>query len=312
MCKESLMKFNFLKNRKTLLKVILTSLIILTGLSKCAHAADKKFKVVTTFTIIQDIAQNVAGDAAVVESITKVGAEIHQYDPTPQDITKVLSADLVLWNGLNLELWFKRFFEDVKDVPSVVVTDGIEPMQIQEGSYKGNPNPHAWMSPTLALVYVENIRAALVKYDPKNTEIYNKNAADYIAKIKALDTPLRERLAKIPDEKRWLVTSEGAFSYLARDYNLKEAYLWPINAEQQGTPQQVRRLIDLVNKNHIPVVFSESTISSKPAKQVSNETGAKYGGVLYVDSLSTKDGPVPTYIDLLKVTVETIAKGFEE
>ncbi|WP_202112874.1 MULTISPECIES: metal ABC transporter substrate-binding protein [unclassified Gilliamella] len=306
------MKFNFLKNRKTLLKVILTSLIILTGLSKCAHAADKKFKVVTTFTIIQDIAQNVAGDAAVVESITKVGAEIHQYDPTPQDITKVLSADLVLWNGLNLELWFKRFFEDVKDVPSVVVTDGIEPMQIQEGSYKGNPNPHAWMSPTLALVYVENIRAALVKYDPKNTEIYNKNAADYIAKIKALDTPLRERLAKIPDEKRWLVTSEGAFSYLARDYNLKEAYLWPINAEQQGTPQQVRRLIDLVNKNHIPVVFSESTISSKPAKQVSNETGAKYGGVLYVDSLSTKDGPVPTYIDLLKVTVETIAKGFEE
>ncbi|MWN31279.1 zinc ABC transporter solute-binding protein [Gilliamella sp. Pra-s54] len=312
MCKESLMKFNFFKNRKTLLKVILTSLIILTGQSECAHAADKKFKVVTTFTIIQDIAQNVAGDAAVVESITKVGAEIHEYDPTPQDITKVLSADLVLWNGLNLELWFKRFFEDVKDVPSVVVTDGIEPMQIQEGSYKGNPNPHAWMSPTLALVYVENIRAALVKYDPQNTEIYNKNAADYIAKIKALDTPLRERLAKIPDEKRWLVTSEGAFSYLARDYNLKEAYLWPINAEQQGTPQQVRHLIDLVNKNHIPVIFSESTISSKPAKQVSNETGAKYGGVLYVDSLSTKDGPVPTYIDLLKVTVETIAKGFEE
>ncbi|WP_202115017.1 metal ABC transporter substrate-binding protein [Gilliamella sp. Pas-s27] len=306
------MKFNFFKNRKTLLKVILTSLIILTDQSECAHAADKKFKVVTTFTIIQDIAQNVAGDAAVVESITKVGAEIHEYDPTPQDITKVLSADLVLWNGLNLELWFKRFFEDVKDVPSVVVTDGIEPMQIQEGSYKGNPNPHAWMSPTLALVYVENIRAALVKYDPQNTEIYNKNAADYIAKIKALDTPLRERLAKIPDEKRWLVTSEGAFSYLTRDYNLKEAYLWPINAEQQGTPQQVRHLIDLVNKNHIPVIFSESTISSKPAKQVSNETGAKYGGVLYVDSLSTKDGPVPTYIDLLKVTVETIAKGFEE
>ncbi|OCG42088.1 metal ABC transporter substrate-binding protein [Gilliamella sp. Bif1-4] len=306
------MKFNFLKNPKILLKVILTSLIILTGLSKCAYAAEKKFKVVTTFTIIQDIAQNVAGDAAVVESITKVGSEIHEYDPTPQDITKVLSADLVLWNGLNLELWFKRFFEDVKDVPSVVVTEGIEPMPIREGSYKGNPNPHAWMSPTLALVYVENIRAALVKYDPQNTEIYNKNAADYIAKIKALDTPLRERLAKIPDEKRWLVTSEGAFSYLARDYNLKEAYLWPINAEQQGTPQQVRRLIDLVNKNHISVVFSESTISSKPAKQVSNETGAKYGGVLYVDSLSTKDGPVPTYIDILKVTVETIAKGFEE
>ncbi|OCG71565.1 iron-binding protein [Gilliamella sp. Occ3-1] len=277
-----------------------------------AQASEKKFKVVTTFTVIQDIAQNVAGDAAIVESITKVGAEIHEYDPTPQDITKVLSADLVLWNGLNLELWFKRFFEDVKDVPSVVVTEGIEPMPIREGSYKGNPNPHAWMSPTLALIYIENIRAAFVKYDPKNTATYNKNAADYIAKIKALDAPLRERLAKIPEAKRWLVTSEGAFSYLARDYNLKEAYLWPINAEQQGTPQQVRQLIDLVRANDIPVIFSESTISDKPAKQVSKETDIKYGGVLYVDSLSTKNGPVPTYIDLLKVTVETIAKGFEK
>nr|WP_081298011.1 metal ABC transporter substrate-binding protein [Gilliamella apicola] len=306
------MKFNFWKNRKILLKVILTSLIILTGMHESAQASEKKFKVVTTFTVIQDIAQNVAGDAAIVESITKVGAEIHEYDPTPQDITKVLSADLVLWNGLNLELWFKRFFEDVKDVPSVVVTEGIEPMPIREGSYKGNPNPHAWMSPTLALIYIENIRAAFVKYDPKNTATYNKNAADYIAKIKALDAPLRERLAKIPEAKRWLVTSEGAFSYLARDYNLKEAYLWPINAEQQGTPQQVRQLIDLVRANDIPVIFSESTISDKPAKQVSKETDIKYGGVLYVDSLSTKNGPVPTYIDLLKVTVETIAKGFEK
>lgn len=306
------MKFNFFKSRKTLLNAILTSLLILTGLANSASADEKKFKVVTTFTVIQDIAQNVAGDAAVVESITKVGAEIHEYDPTPQDITKALSADLVLWNGLNLELWFERFFEDVKNVPFVVVTEGIDPMPIQEGSYKGNPNPHAWMSPTLALTYVENIRAALVKYDPKNAEIYNKNAAEYVAKIKALDAPLRERLAKIPESQRWLVTSEGAFSYLARDYNLKEAYLWPINAEQQGTPKQVKNLIDLVRANNIPVLFSESTISDKPAKQVSKETGAKYGGVLYVDSLSTKDGPVPTYIDLLKVTVETIAKGFEK
>ena len=306
------MKFNFFKSRKTLLNMILTSLLVLTGLANSASADEKKFKVVTTFTVIQDIAQNVAGDAAIVESITKVGAEIHEYDPTPKDITKALSADLVLWNGLNLELWFKRFFEDIKDVPSVVVTEGIDPMPIQEGSYKGNPNPHAWMSPTLALTYIENIRAAFVKYDPKNAEIYNKNAADYAAKIKALDAPLRERLAKIPESQRWLVTSEGAFSYLARDYNLKEAYLWPINAEQQGTPKQVKNLIDLVRANNIPVLFSESTISDKPAKQVSKETGAKYGGVLYVDSLSTQDGPVPTYIDLLKVTVETIAKGFEK
>jgi manganese/iron transport system substrate-binding protein len=270
----------------------------------------KPFRVVTTFTVIQDIAQNVAGSAAIVDSITKPGAEIHDYQPTPLDIVRAQDANLVLWNGFNLERWFEKFFDNVKDVPSVVVSEGIEPMGIREGPYSGKPNPHAWMSPSNALVYVENIRKALVKYDPANEQTYTKNAAEYSAKIKALDEPLRKRLAGIPENQRWLVTSEGAFSYLTRDYNLREAYLWPINADEQGTPQQVRRVIDLVRKNKIPVVFSESTISDRAAKQAAKETGARYGGVLYVDSLSAAGGPVPTYLDLLKVTVETIAKGF--
>ncbi|WP_445374913.1 metal ABC transporter substrate-binding protein [Photorhabdus tasmaniensis] len=275
-------------------------------------SAAKKFKVVTTFTIIQDIAQNVAGDAAIVESITKPGAEIHDYQPTPKDIIKSQHADLILWNGLNLERWFERFFENLKDVPAVVITEGIVPLPIREGPYNGNPNPHAWMSPTNALVYVENIRKALVKYDPENKEIYNRNAKAYAEKIAQLDSPLRERLSRIPQDQRWLVTSEGAFSYLAKDYQFKEVYLWPINAEEQGSPQQVRYVIDTVRANKIPVVFSESTISDKPAKQVSKETDARYGGVLYVDSLSGSDGPVPTYIDLLNKTVDTIAKGFNQ
>ncbi len=271
-----------------------------------------KFKVVTTFTVIQDIAQNVAGNAAIVESITKPGAEIHDYEPTPKDIVKAQHADLVLWNGLNLERWFEKFFENVKDKPAVVVTEGITPISIYEGPYKDAPNPHAWMSTSNALIYIENIKNALVKYDPKNADIYVKNAENYANKIKQLDQPLREKLAKIPEGQRWLVTSEGAFSYLAKDYGLQEAYLWPINAEEQGTPQQVRHVIETVRKNNIPVVFSESTISDKPAKQVAKETGAKYGGVLYVDSLSTAKGPVPTYIDLLNTTVSTIVKGFEK
>lgn len=275
-------------------------------------ALAKKFKVVTTFTIIQDIAQNIAGDAATVESITKPGAEIHGYQPTPKDIMKAYDADLILWNGMNLEVWFQRFFENVKDVPAVVVTEGIEPMPIREGEYKGNPNPHAWMSPANAKIYIENIRQALVKYDPENAETYNQNAKKYAAKIAQLDTPLRERLNRIPEDQRWLVSSEGAFSYLTKDYGFKEVYLWPINAEEQGSPQQVKKVIDTVREFKIPVVFSESTISDKPARQVSKETGAKYGGILYVDSLSTADGPVPTYIDLLNTTVDTIAKGFNQ
>ena len=291
---------------------LFATLISVLALSLGSSFAYAKFKVVTTFTIIQDMAQNIAGDAATVESITKPGAEIHDYEPTPKDIVKAQSADLVLWNGLNLERWFEKFFQNVKDKPAVVVTEGIEPMSINEGPYTGNPNPHAWMSPSNALIYIENIKNALVKYDPQNKETYEKNAALYAQKIKALDKPLREKLAQVPEAQRWLVTSEGAFSYLTRDYGFKEAYLWPINAEQQGTPQQVRKVIETVKANNIPVVFSESTISPKPAKQVAKETSAKYGGVLYVDSLSNKKGPVPTYIDLLNTTVSTIAKGFEK
>lgn len=273
-------------------------------------APAKKLKVVTTFTIIQDMAQNVAGTAATVESITKPGAEIHEYQPTPLDVVKAQSADLVLWNGLNLERWFERFFENVKTVPSAVLTEGIVPMGISEGPYTGKANPHAWMSTANALVYVENIRKALAKADPANAETYARNAAAYADKIKAVDAPLRERLARVPEDKRWLVSSEGAFSYLARDLGWREAYLWPINADEQGTPQQVRRLIDLMRKNAIPAIFSESTISDRSAKQVARETGARYGGVLYVDSLSAANGPVPTYLKLLEVTVDTVAKGF--
>lgn len=278
--------------------------------SRALAQTKKPLRVVTTFTVIQDIAQNVAGTAAIVESITKPGAEIHDYQPTPLDVVKVQSADLVLWNGLNLERWFEKFFDNVKNVPSAIVTEGILPMGIKEGPYEGRANPHAWMSTASALIYVENIRKALAKADPPNADVYAKNAAAYSAQLRAIVTPLKARLSKVPEGQRWLVTSEGAFSYLTRDFGWREAYLWPINADEQGSPQQVRRLIDLMRKNKIPAVFSESTVSDKPARQVAGETGARYGGVLYVDSLSAKTGAVPTYLKLLEVTVETIANGF--
>lgn len=274
--------------------------------------AEDKFKIVTTFTIFADMAKNIVDDAAVVESITKPGAEIHNYQPTPRDIIRAQDANLILYNGMNLELWFEKFFNNLKDVPRVVVTQGIEPMGIGEGPYSGKPNPHAWMSPKDALIYVDNMRKAFVEYDPENAQLYNLNAKRYAAEIEAVAQPIREALAKIPESRRWLVTSEGAFSYLIRDFGLKELYLWPINADQQGTPQQVRKVIDQIREKNIPVIFSESTVSADPAKQVARETGAKYGGVLYVDSLSEPDGPVPTYLDLLRVTSETIVKGLQE
>ena len=269
----------------------------------------EKIKVVTTFTILADIASNIAGDAADVVSITKPGAEIHGYQPTPQDIVRAYDADLILWNGMNLELWFEQFFSNLEEVPAVTLTERIDPIIISSGSYSGKPNPHAWMGVNEALIYIENISKAFSNYDTKNAKIYEENAQNYKNELLSLMRPYQQSISKIPDDKRWLVTCEGAFSYLARDFGLKELYLWPMNADEVGTPQQVKSVIDVVRKHNIPSVFCESTVSSASAKQVVRETNAKFGGILYVDSLSEKDGRVPTYLDLLRVTVRTIEKG---
>jgi len=272
-------------------------------------AAAEKLKVVTTFTVIADMARNVAGDAAEVASVTKPGAEIHGYEPTPRDLVRAQDAGLVLWNGMNLELWFEQFLSNLGDIPHVTLTDGVDPMPIREGGYAGKPNPHAWMSLTNAQVYVDNIRKAMASADPQNAAVYAANAEAYKAKLAAAIEPLRDAILQVPEDRRWLVTCEGAFSYLARDLGLREIYLWPINADQTGTPQQVRKVVDAVRAHDVPVVFCESTVNADPAEQVARETGARYGGVLYVDSLSEADGPVPTYLDLLRVTTETVAKG---
>ena len=286
--------------------------LMITALGASSPAVADKFKAVTTFTVIADMARNVAGDMAIVESITKAGAEIHGYQPTPRDIIRAQDADLIFWNGLNLELWFEQFFSNLSDVPGVTLTDGITPMGIAEGEYAGKPNPHAWMSLSSALIYVDNITSAFAQHDPQNADIYRANAAAYKTKISQTIEPLKDAILAVPEDQRWLVSCEGAFSYLIRDYNMKELYLWPMNADAQGTPQQVRKVIDGVRDNNIPAVFCESTVSQAPAQQVARETGSTYGGVLYVDSLTEADGPVPTYLDLLQVTSETIAAGLNK
>jgi len=278
-------------------------------MTSAGPAAAERLKVVTTFTIVADMAANVAGDVADVDSLIPPGAEVHNFQPTPSDIRTAMEADLILWNGLGLEAWFDRFFRNLRDVPAVVVSEGVEPIAITEGPYAGRPNPHAWMSTADALIYVENIRAALAEADPDNAESYAANAAAYAAEIEALAAPVRERLAAIPEARRWLATSEGAFAYLTRDFGLGEIYIWPINEANTGTPQQIRRAIDLIRANDVPAVFSESTVDPRSAQQVARETGIDYGGVLYVDSLSESDGPVPSYLDLIRVTTTRIAEA---
>lgn len=282
------------------------------ALTTAPAMAEGKMKVVTTFTVLADMARHVAGDSAEVVSITKPGAEIHGYEPTPQDIVRAQGADLILWNGMNLERWFQQFLTNLGDVPSVTLTDGIDPIPIAAGGYEGKPNPHAWMGLTNAQIYVDNIARAFARQDPAHAATYAANAETYKQQLRAALEPLRAEIAAIPEDRRWLVTCEGAFPYLARDLGLKELYLWPMNSDQMGTPRQVRTVIDGVREHHVPVVFCESTVNTAPAEQVARETGAHYGGVLYVDSLSPPDGPVPSYLDLLKVTTETVARGLTQ
>jgi manganese transport system substrate-binding protein len=275
-------------------------------------APTQKKVILTTFTVLADMAQNVAGDKAIIESITKPGAEIHGYQATPSDLVRGQKANLILENGLNLERWADRFYNSLPRVPHVTLSAGFDPVYIDEDAYKGKPNPHAWMSPKNALIYVENIRKALENLDPTNAATYNANALTYSDRIRAIDLKLKNAIAVIPIDKRYIVSCEGAFSYIARDYGLKEVYLWAVNAEQQATPKQIEKVINTVKANRIPAVFCESTVNNQAQLQVARASGAKFAGVFYVDSLSPSDGVAPTYLKLLEYNVNTLIAGLQE
>lgn len=272
-------------------------------------APDGRPLVLTTFTILADMARQVAGERVRVESITKLGAEIHGYEPTPSDLKRGSGAQMVLENGFGLERWAERFYASLRDVPHVTLTEGITPLPIASDAHQGQPNPHAWMSPRLAKVYVENIRRALTRLDPAGEATFRRNAEHYNAQLDALHRDLELSLARIPPRQRVLATCEGAFSYLARDYGLSEAYLWPVNAESQVTPQRMARLIALVKQRQVPAVFCESTVSAESQKQVARQSGARFGGVFHVDSLSLPDGPAPNLLELQRHNVKTLQAG---
>ncbi|QNI54109.1 ABC-type Mn2+ transporter/ substrate binding protein [Synechococcus sp. BIOS-E4-1] len=272
-------------------------------------AQDSRPKVLTTFTILADMARNVAGDRLQVESITKPGAEIHGYEFTPSDIERAAGADLIVENGLGLELWARRFTEAAGDVPTVTLTDGIEPLLIGEDAYAGRPNPHAWMSPKAAQQYVDRLVEAFSSLDPEGTQQYEANAEVYKGRLQTLDAELRNALQVLPAGQRLLVTCEGAFSYLAHDYDLEEAYLWPVNAESQISPRRMGRLIERVKRDQVPAVFCETTVSDKAQREVARAAGSRFGGSFYVDSLSDSNGPAATLLDLQRHNVKLIRAG---
>lgn len=290
--------------------LIAVAAALVVALTGCGTVAPQRGRplVLTTFTVIADIARNVAGDHLDVESITKVGAEIHGYEPTPGDLRRAAGADLIVDNGLGLEAWFEQFLQDV-DAPRVTVSEGVDPVDIVADAYAGRPNPHAWMSAPNVEIYIANLVTAFSDLDPAHADDFAANGDAYAAEVRAVHEDLVADLEALPADARALVTCEGAFSYLARDAGLDEVYIWPVNAEQQATPQQIAAVIDAVESDDIPAVFCESTVSDRPMQQVVDATGARFGGVLYVDSLSEEGGPVPSYLDLLRHNASTIIDG---
>lgn len=272
---------------------------------------DSKPTVLTTFTVLADMTRQVAGDHLQVESVTKPGAEIHEYEPTPEDIRKASRADLVIDNGMNLETWFQQFLQD-SNARHVTASEGVQPLEIAEGAGADRPNPHAWMSPADAQSYVSTIERALSDLDPRHAEDYRANAQAYRERIGEVRKTLVDAVDSLPRDRRTLVTCEGAFSYLARDAGLQEAYLWPVNSDHEGTAQQIESTIRTVRERHVRATFCESTVSHRAMDQVREATGARDGGTLYVDSLSPEGGPVPTYLDLIRHDAETIARGLAE
>lgn len=289
-------------------RIVAAAALVLAGCAAPGDDTDDRPVVLTTFSVLADIARNVAGEHLRVESITKIGAEIHGYEPTPGDLRRAAEADLILDNGLGLEAWFEKFVSRL-DVPHVVVSDGVDPIDIAGDAYAGKPNPHAWMSPLNVQHYAATMAEAFADLDPAHADTYAANAAAYAAELQQVHDDLVDALAGIPERHRALVTCEGAFSYLARDAGLTEHYIWPVNAEQQATPQQVAATIAVVERDAIPAVFCESTVSDKPMRRVVDATGARFGGILYVDSLSDADGPVPTYLDLIRHDVRVIVEA---
>ena len=297
--------------KKKLLLFVFSFLIFLTTNSCKRTSFEKetnKEVILASFTVLADIIENVAKDEFVVKSITKPGVEVHGYQPTPSDLIKASKAFVFIDNGFGFELWAEKFVSNLK-IERVTISNRLDPIFISEDFYKGKPNPHAWISPKRGMIYVDVIVDSLSELKPSEAESFKNNGQIYKNKIAKIDKDFSLFINNLEKNNRYLVTCEGAFSYLTNDYGLKEAYLWPVNAESQITPKRMARTISLVKNKNIPSVFCESTVSNESQMVVASETGANFGGDLFVDSLSPDTGSANTYLKMLQHNLTLIKEG---
>ncbi len=296
--------------RKNILFLSLVILISLTSVScrRTSNKNDNKEVILVSFTVLADIIKNLAKDDFIVRSITKPGVEVHGYKPTPSDLVKASRAFVFVDNGFGFELWAEKFVSNLQ-VKRISVAKDLDPIFISEDFYKGKPNPHAWISPKRGMLYVDILVESLSELRPSKREFFKKNGKIYKDKLSKIDKEFSLFINNINKDRRYLVSCEGAFSYLTNDYGLEEVYLWPVNAESQITPKRMARTISLVKAKNVPTVFCESTVSNESQMVVANTTGAKFGGNLFVDSLSDDSGPASSYLKMLEHNLDLIKKG---
>jgi zinc/manganese transport system substrate-binding protein len=284
-----------------------------------AHQAPTKLKVVATFSILGDFAGIVGGDRADVETLVGPNGDVHVYTPTTADAEMIRNAGLVIVNGLGLEGWLPRLIKSSgSNATTVLAPGGIVPRKVAGGDIlsrergAGSVDPHAWQSVANAEIYVGNIRDAMVAADPANAATYRANAAAYLARLEALDHEVREAVARIPAERRKVISTHGAFGYFAAAYDLTFVAPQGVSTETEPSARDIATIIVQIRKEKIPAVFLENVSDPRLMRQIASETGAAIGGTLYSDSLTKENGEAPSYVDMIRHNIRTIASALAD
>ena len=294
------------------------------GLFACSNAnknsnTSEKLKVVATNSIIADITKNIAGDKIDLHSIVPVGQDPHEYEPLPDDVKKTSQADLIFYNGINLETggnaWFTKLVQNAKKEENkdyYAVSDGVDVIYLEGQNAQGKEDPHAWLNLENGMIYAKNIAKQLSAKDPKNKDFYEANLKKYLEKLEALDKEAKQKFNNIPKEKKMIVTSEGCFKYFSKAYNVPSAYIWEINTEEEGTPDQIKALVEKLRKTKVPSLFVESSVDERPMQTVSKDTNIPIFEKIFTDSIAEPGQNGDSYYNMMKWNLDKIAEGLSK
>ncbi len=278
-----------------------------------------KLNVVVTNSILADITQNIAKDKINLHSIVPVGKDPHEYEPLSEDMKKSTDADLVFYNGLNLETggnaWFSKLMKNAnkkENVDYFAASEGVDAIHLEGKGKTDKEDPHAWLNIENGIIYAKNIEKQLAQKDPENADYYQKNLTSYVAKLTALDTEAKNKFETIPEAKKVIVTSEGCFKYFSKAYGVKSAYIWEINTEEEGTPDQIKNLVDYLKQSEVPALFVESSVDSRPMKTVAKDTDLKIYAKIFTDSIAKPGEKGDSYYAMMKWNLDKIAEGLSQ